>query len=197
MLGRAQRCIAYSLMRRGHRAGFTVEPYSYNSGSLRRKREPALERQISMNITSKILIAGLTVALAACGKSTQADVDKATRDRNAEVAKAGQDAQPSVDAAHRELAKAEQQGNAKVADAQTSADREIGNATVKQSKEQAKADYDVSIAGAEGDLSVALQKCGMQSADAKNACEQDAHSIHDQSIAAAKAKLDSASQQAD
>jgi hypothetical protein len=96
-----------------------------------------------MNIASKILVASLVVALAACGKSTQESVDKAAHDRAADVAKARQDAQPAVDAANRDLAKAQQDGSAKVADAHADANREVNKAAVKQSKEQAKADYDV------------------------------------------------------
>lgn len=150
-----------------------------------------------MNIASKILVASLVVALAACGKSTQEDVDKAAHDRAADVAKARQNAQPAVDAANRDLAKAQQEGSAKVADAHADANREVNKAAVKQSKEQAKSDYDVSIAAADGDLTVALEKCKMQTADAKTACERNARSMHDQMVNAAKGKLDLANQQTD
>jgi hypothetical protein len=147
-----------------------------------------------MNTASRILVASLVVALAACGKSTQDDLDKAAHDRAAEVAKARQNAQPAVDAANRDMAKAQNEANAKVADAHADANREVNNAAVKQSKEQAKADYDVTIARADGDLSVALEKCKMQPAETKNTCEQSAHLMHDQSVSAAKAKLDLANQ---
>ena len=149
-----------------------------------------------MNIASKILVAGLVVALSACGKSTQESVDKAAHDRAADVAKARQDAQPAVDAANRDLAKAQQDGSAKVADAHADANREVNKAAVKQSKEQAKADYDVSIAAADGDLAIAIEKCKMQPADAKTACEQTAHSVHDEIVKSAMSKLELANQQA-
>ena len=67
---------------------------------------------------------------------------------------------------------------------------------MKQSKEQAKADYDVSIAAADGDLSIAIEKCKTQPADAKSACEQLAHSVHDETVKAAMSKLELANQQA-
>jgi len=149
-----------------------------------------------MNIASKVLVASLVVALAACGKSTQESVDKATHDRAADVAKAQQNAQPAVDAASRDLAKAQQEGSAKVADAHADANREVNKAAVKQSKEQAKADYDVSIAAADGDLAIAIEKCKMQAPDAKTACEQTAHSVHDETVKSAMSKLELANQQA-
>jgi hypothetical protein len=149
-----------------------------------------------MKIDSKILVATLAIALAACGKSTQEDVDKATHDRAAGVAKAQEGAQPAVDAANRDLAKAKQEGSAKIADAHADANREVNKAAVKQTKEQAKADYDVAIAAAEGDLSVSLEKCKMEAADVKTTCERDAHSTHDQMVDAAKGRLDMANQQA-
>lgn len=148
-----------------------------------------------MNIASKILIAGFIVALCACAKSTQEDVDKAAHDRAADVAKAQQAAQPAVDAANRDLAKAKQQGDAKVADASAEANRDIDKAAVKQSKEQAKADYDVAITKAHGDLQVAMEKCKMLATDPRATCEQDAQLSHDQAVNAAKAKLDTANQQ--
>lgn len=148
-----------------------------------------------MNIASKILITSLVVALAACGASTQESVDKAAHDRAADVAKARQDAQPAVDAANRDLAKAQQDGSAKVADAHADANREVNKAAVAQSKEQAKADYDVAIAAADGDLEVALEKCKMDSTDAKVACEQNAHAMHDQQVKTAMGKLELANQQ--
>ena len=147
-----------------------------------------------MNIASKILIAGLVVALGACGKSTQEDVDNAAHDRAADVAKARDSAQPAVDAANRDMAKAQEQGDAKIADANADASREVDQAAAKQSKEQAKADYDVATAAADGDLSVALEKCKMEAADAQATCERDAHSTHDQMVDAAKEKLDMANQ---
>ena len=125
-----------------------------------------------MKIVSKILIASLIVALGACGKATQQDVDKAASDRAAGVAKAQQGAQPAVDAANRDLAKAQQEGSAKVADARADANREVNKAAVKQSKEQAKADYDVAVAAANGDLKVSLEKCRMEAADSRSACER-------------------------
>jgi len=73
-----------------------------------------------MNMTSKLAVAGLVVALAACGKTTQSDVNQAVRDRAANVAKAAQNAQPSVDAANRNLAVAQQDANAKVTNAPAS-----------------------------------------------------------------------------
>src|SRR5487761_2324683 len=115
-----------------------------------------------MNMTSKILAPVLVVALTACGMSTQSDVDKAARDRAASVAKARQDAQPALDAANRDTAKAQDEANAKIAVAHATAHREITRAAMKQSNEQSEADYDVAIAGAGGDLSVALEKCKMQ-----------------------------------
>jgi hypothetical protein len=188
----------YTSCRRAFSASASsTQPGSGIGGGSRRKREPTLQRHIVMNITSKILAAAMAVALAACGRSTQTDVDQAARDRAADVAKAGQDAQPSVDAANRELAKAQQQGNAKVANAQANANSEIGKAATKQTKEQAKADYDVAIARADGDLSVALKKCGMLNAEEKTSCEQDANSAHGQAIAAAKSNLDSTNRQVD
>lgn len=149
-----------------------------------------------MNITLKILAAAMAVALAACGKSTQADVNQAASDRAADVAKAGQDAQPSVDAANRDLAKAQSEASTKLADANADANRGVNKAALNQYKEQAKADYVVTLARADGDLSVALEKCKMLSADAKNMCEQNAHSLRDQSGSAAKEKLDFANRQA-
>ena len=148
-----------------------------------------------MNMTSRIVVAGLVITLAACGKSTQDDVDKVARDRAADVAKAGLAAQPAVDAATREVAKVQIDANAKLADARADAGREVNKAVLKQSKEQAKADYDVAIVRADGDLAIALEKCKMQAADAKATCDQNAHSIHDQSNGAAKTKLDFANQQ--
>ena len=85
-----------------------------------------------MKIHSKILSVSLIVALAACGNSTQQDVDKAASDRAAGVAKAQQGAQPAIDAANRDVAKAQQDGNAKVADARTDANREVDQAVDKQ-----------------------------------------------------------------
>jgi hypothetical protein len=149
-----------------------------------------------MNVASKILVASLVVALGACGKSTQENVDKAAHDRAADVAKAQQNAQPAVDAANRDLAKAQQDGSAKVADAHADANREVNEAAVKQSKEQAKADYDVAIAAADGDLKIAIEKCKMDPADAKKACEQSAQSIHDQTVKSAMSTLALANQQA-
>jgi hypothetical protein len=149
-----------------------------------------------MNIASKILVASLVVALAACGKSTQESVDKAAHDRAADVAKAQQNAQPAVDAANRDLAKAQQDGSAKVADAHADANREVNKAAVKQSKEQAKADYDVAIAAADGDQAIAIEKCKQQPADAKTACEQTANSVHDETVKSAMSKLELANKQA-
>lgn len=147
-----------------------------------------------MKIVSKILVASIVVALAACGQSTQADVDKAAHDRNADVAKAQQKAQPAVDAANREVTKAQQDGSAKVADAHADANREVGNAVQNQAKEQAKADFNVAVAAADGNLKVALEKCNMQPAPAKTACEQEAHSTRDQAANVAKSKLELANQ---
>lgn len=149
-----------------------------------------------MNVASKIIITGLVVALCACGRSTQEDVDKAAHDRAAGVAKAQEGAQPAVDAATRDLTKARQEGDAKVADASAEANREVGKAAVKQSKEQAKADYDVAIAAADGDLQVAIEKCKMATGEGKSTCEQEARSKHDQTVNAAKARLDAVNQQA-
>ncbi len=148
-----------------------------------------------MNMTSKLVVAGLVVALAACGKTTQSDVNQAARDRAANVAKAAQNAQPSVDAANRNLATAQQDANAKVANAQASANNEVNKAAVKQSKQQAKADYNVAMARIDGDLKVALEKCGMQSADTQSMCKQNANAVHDQAASAAKAQLDLVNQQ--
>lgn len=148
-----------------------------------------------MNTASRLLAASMLVALAACGKSTQSDVNKAAHDSAVGVAKARQDAQPAVDAANRGLANAQQNANIKVADANANADLAVNKAAVKQSKEQARADYDVAMAKIDGDLSVAIEKCRMLSADARSACEQNAHSIHDQSATAAKAQLDLVDQQ--
>jgi hypothetical protein len=142
-----------------------------------------------MNTTSRMLIIGSALALAACGPSTQADVDKAAHDRAADVAKARQDAQPAVDAANRDLAKTQQQAEAKVADAHAAAHREINKAALKQSRELAKADYDVGIAGANGDLAVALEKCKMLTGDTQKNCEGNAHSAYDQTVNTIKAKL--------
>ena len=61
---------------------------------------------------------------------------------------------------------------------------------------KAKADYDVSIAAADGDLAIAIEKCKMQPADAKTACEQTAHSVHDEIVKSAMSKLELANQQA-
>ncbi len=148
-----------------------------------------------MNTASKIFVTGLVVALTACGMSSQSDVDKATHDRAADIAKAQQAAQPALDAANRDVAKAQQNANLKIADAHADANRKINNATVTQTKERAKADYDVAITAADGDMSVELEKCGMLTADAKSACEQNAHSTHDRAVAAAKSNLDAANQQ--
>ena len=148
-----------------------------------------------MNTVSRILTAGVLVALAACGNSTQGDVNKAVHDSAVGVAKARQDAQPAVDAANRGLANAQQNANIKVADANANADLAVNKAAVKQSKEQAKADYDVAMARIDGDLSVAIEKCKMLATDARSTCEQNAHSIHVQSASAAKAKLDLINQQ--
>lgn len=147
-----------------------------------------------MNIASRIIITSFVIALCACGKSTQEDVDNAAHDRAAGVAKAQEGAQPAVDAANRELAKAKQEGDAKVADASAAANREVDKAEVKQFTQQAKADYDVAIAAADGDLTVAIEKCKMAKGDAEATCEQDAHLTHDQAVNSAKARLDSASQ---
>jgi hypothetical protein len=148
-----------------------------------------------MKIASKILVATLVIALAACGKSTQEDVDKAAHDRAAGVAKAQEGAQPAVDAANRDLAKAKQEGSAKIADAHADASGEVNKAAVKQTKEQAKADYDVSLATADGDLLVSLEKCKMDAAEIKTACEQSAHSAHDQAVNTAKGRLELANPQ--
>jgi hypothetical protein len=148
-----------------------------------------------MNIASKILVAGLVIALAACGKSTQESVDNAAHDRAADVAKARESAQPAVDSANRDLAKAREEGDAKIADAHADASREVNQAAVKQTKEQAKADYDVAVAAADGDLKVAIEKCKMEAADAQASCERDAHSTHDRTIDAAKAKFDGVNQE--
>jgi len=148
-----------------------------------------------MNIASKILAAGIIVALSACGTSTQQDVDKAAHDRAAGVAKAQEGAQPAIDAANRELAKAQQQGSAKVADASAEARRDVNEAAAKQSVQQAKADYAVAIAAADGDLSVAVEKCKMAAADVKATCEKDAQLAHDERVKAATSNLDGANQQ--
>jgi len=149
-----------------------------------------------MNVTSRIWVAGLVIALAGCGKSTQSDVDRVARDHAADAAKAALAAQPAVDAANRDLAKAQSEASTKLADANADANREFNMAALKQSKEQAKADYAVAIARADGDLSVALEKCKMLSADAKNICDQNAQSVRDQSGSVAKAKLDLVNRQA-
>ena len=148
-----------------------------------------------MNWTSRLTVIGLAAALAACGGTTQSDVNQAARDRTASVAKAGQEAQPAVDAANRNLANAQQDASTKVADARASGNSEVNKAAVKQSREQAKADYDVAMARIDCDLKVALQQCGMQPADAQGACRQNANAVHDQSASAAKANLDLANQQ--
>jgi len=150
-----------------------------------------------MNIASKILVSGLGIALAACGTSTQSDVDKASSARAADVAKTREDARPKVDAANRDLAKAQEQGDAKVATAQATANREINEAAVKLSKEQAKASYDESVAKADGDQSVAVEKCRMLAADARTPCENNAHSVRDQTVETAKASLSLADKQPD
>jgi hypothetical protein len=144
-----------------------------------------------------ILVAALVSVLAACGVSSQSDVDQAAHDRDAAVAKARQDAQPSVDAANRDVAKAQDQADAQVSDAHATADREVGEATVKQTREQSKANYDVVVARANGDLAVALEKCKVQSGNSQSACERDANQQHDQAIDAAKATLDIADRQTD
>lgn len=149
-----------------------------------------------MNIGSGILVVAMAVGLVACGSSTQADVDKAARDRAADVAKARQDAQPSIDAASRETAKAQDLANARVANARAEANRDVNKAATSQSKGQAKADYDIALVRVDGDLSVTIEKCKMQSGDAKNVCEQTAHATHDQAVSELKAKLDFANQQA-
>ena len=149
-----------------------------------------------MNMTSRILVAGMVIALAGCGKSTQSDVDNVARDHAEDAAKAAQAAQPAIDAANRDLAKARSEASTKRADANADANRGVSKAALNQYKEQAKADYAVALARADGDLSVALEKCRMLSADAKNLCEQNAHSLRDQSGSAAKEKLDFANRQA-
>lgn len=143
-----------------------------------------------MNMTSRIVLTGLVLALAACGKATQDDVDKVTRDGAADVAKTALAAQPAVDTATRDLVKAQNEADAKLADARADANREVNKAARKQSMEQAKADYDVAVARAAADLSVALENCKMQPADAKSACDQNAHSVQDQANSAAKTRLD-------
>jgi hypothetical protein len=148
-----------------------------------------------MNIASKILVASIVVALTACGASTQQDVDKAAHDRAAGVAKAQEGAQPAVDAANRDLAKAQQQGSAKVADANAEARRDVNEAAAKQSVQQAKADYAVAIAAADGDLSVAVEKCKMAADDVKATCEKAAQLAHDERVHAATSNLDAANPQ--
>ena len=148
-----------------------------------------------MNIARTVLAASLVIALSACGKSTQADVDQAAHDRTDAVAKAQQGAQPAVDAANRDLAKAKQQGDAKVADASAAANRTIDEAALKQAKEKAKADYDVAIAAASGDRKVALEKCKLSAGDVRATCEADAQLTYDQSVNSAKAQLDTVTNQ--
>jgi hypothetical protein len=130
-----------------------------------------IKRQLAMNIAAKILISGLGIALAACGMSTESDVAKASH------------------AANRELAKAQEQGDARVADAHAAASREINEAALKLSLKQARADYGEAIAKANGDLSIAVEKCAMQAGRARTACEIDARSMRDQSAEMAKVKL--------
>jgi hypothetical protein len=150
-----------------------------------------------MKMASKILLATLVAALTACGSSSQGDVDKAAHDRAADIAKAQQAAQPALDAANRDVAKAQQDANLKIADARADANHEIDNATAKQTKQQAKANYDVAVTAADGDLAVQLEKCGMQPADTRSTCENNAHATHDQAVAAATTALKLADAQTD
>lgn len=150
-----------------------------------------------MNNTSKILVIGLALALSACGRPTQSDVNQAARNRATDVAKASQAAQPAVDAANRNLVTAQQNANIKIANATAAAGHSINKATVIQAKAQAKADYNVAIARIEGNLKVAQEKCAMQPADAQTACEQNAQAIHGQDVSAAVARLDAVNQQPD
>jgi hypothetical protein len=129
-----------------------------------------------MNIAAKILISGLGIALAACGMSTEGDVAKTSH------------------AANRELTKAQEQNDARVADAHAAASREINEAALKLSLKQARADYGEAIAKADGDLSVAVEKCAMQPAHVRAACEINARSMRAQSAEAAKVKLSIADQ---
>ena len=129
-----------------------------------------------MDIAAKILISGLALALAACGTSTQSDGVETSR------------------AANRELAKAQEQDEARVAEAHAAARREINRATVKSSWKHAQAAYGEAIAKADGELSAAVEKCGMQPAHARTACKNNARSVRDQSIEAAKVKLSLADQ---
>jgi hypothetical protein len=129
-----------------------------------------------MNIAAKILISGLGIALAACGMSTESDVAKASH------------------AANRELAQAQEQGDARAADAHAAASREINRAAMKSSWKHARTDYGEAIAKADGDLSAAVEKCGMQPAHARTACENNARSMRDQSVEMAKVKLSLADQ---
>jgi len=129
-----------------------------------------------MNAVAKILASGLGIALVACGMSTQGDVAKAAH------------------TAGRDLAKAQEQDEARVADARAAARREINGAAIKLSLKQAKADYGEAIAKADGDLSVAVKKCAMQSVQARTACEINARSMRDQSAETAKLNLSLADQ---
>lgn len=144
-----------------------------------------------MNITSKLFIAGMVIALAACGKTNQSDVDQAARERAAAVAEARRDAQPALDAADRDVAEAVQEGEEKIVETQVKVSEDINEAAEDQAKAHAQAAYDVAITAADGSLDVALKKCGMmQPADAKDACEQRAKAEHERAVAAAKAKLE-------
>jgi hypothetical protein len=126
--------------------------------------------------TSKILIASLALALAACARSEQDDVGSAAHDISQ------QGAEPAAKAAQR-------QAEARTADAHAAAGREINKTAIKQYKVQAKADYDIAIAHANGDLSAALAKCATQSGATKSSCEQAATTTHDQTVNAENAKL--------
>lgn len=121
-----------------------------------------------MTVTSRILLVSLALALAACARTEQEGAGTTAHGGDSDAARA----------------------QARISDAHAAAGREINKVAIKHSREQAKADYDVAVVQANGELSVALAKCGTRSSNAKSACEQAANSVHDQKVNAENAKLD-------
>jgi hypothetical protein len=127
-----------------------------------------------MNITAKIMVSSVGIALAACGLSAPSDT--------ADVAHA-------IDS---ELAKA-QAREERTADAHAAASRQINRAAMKLSLKRAKSDYGEAMAKADREFSAAVEKCKVPTR-AGTACESDARSIREQSAEKAKVDLSLADQ---
>jgi hypothetical protein len=108
----------------------------------------------------------------------------------------GCDNPKSPDAVANDVAAAQSKRATEVADAKqdaakdtSKAEARIDDKTVDLNNATAKGAYDVAMAQADGDHSVATQKCNALSGDAQKACKDQADAKHDLAQANAKAMM--------